>query len=144
MYFSCKRKDFLLCVLLVFAFLVFFRGDALAGFEDRRFEDVRLKLVEDIYLNFILNDECLNKIDCQKKQNFFVSPSANGIAVQLWGVKSRRAMQFVLNRCSDLFVNQPGLDFLSVDVYQITKQESMKLPFWQSVNSDVEIVFRRK
>lgn len=134
--------------LLLFAFLVFiFLGgirSALAGFEDRRFEEARLRLIDDIYSDLISSGECANKSDCQKKKVLFASPSAGGISIQLWGVKNKMATQLVFNRCAALFLSQLNIAILSVEVYSVTKQASLMMPFWQSAGSSAKIIFRRE
>jgi hypothetical protein len=142
--FYWKKKSISYYFLLLTLYIFAIHPSALAGFEDRRFEDVRLKLAESIISSLVSSGECLDANDCQKKLILFASPRSGGVGIQIWGVNKKNITQSISSICASTFVDQPELEVISIDFYSIRKQDSLSLPFWKSVKPSVEVIFKRK
>lgn len=112
--------------------------------EDRRFESERLRLAAGINADLISLRVCETLPECQKRQLFFLSPRAGGLSLQLWGVKDGEVLKKILGRSATFFINETRLKIVSVEVYSITKLESLAVPAWDSVTPVEELTFKRE
>ena len=119
-------------------------GVAPAGLEDRRFEQARLGLAEQVFAILIRERQCAGMDECRRMQLAFLSPGKGGIAVQVWGISSGHVLQAIAAACGTVFYENPQISLLSIDIYAMRKQEALNQPFWEPVKAQQEIVYRRK
>lgn len=143
MFVFSKGKD---CVLRVLLSLLIFGAifqNAFAGFEDRRFDDIRIQLIKDIENLLISSGECSSIFECQKRQIIFASPKSGGVTIQLWGIKNTNTLQSIITRCLSSFLNTSEMEAISVEIYSIGKRDSLSLPFWKPAKPEIDIILRR-
>ncbi len=126
-------------LLVFFAFINW----AQAGFEDRRHEKTRLKLVESINSLLIQSGICSSIAECQKSKILFVSPKGGGVAVQIWGVNKAAAFLDISRICETIFFENTELQEISIDIYFVRKEDALNLPIWKPAKTNVEILFKR-
>ena len=98
--------------------------------EDRTFEKQRLELANKTQQILIDHEICSNVKDCQQKEPFFLSPIYSGISVQLYGVLSKQALSELFCAYSEAFISSGGKMRITLQVYSVTKEEDLVLPFW--------------
>lgn len=128
---------------LTFIFYAAYQVSAFAGFEDRRFEEGRINLVNEIIIILIAHGICDSQIGCQKMQTVFVSPISGGVGVQIWGIERSEVIKKISARCADFFNDQKDMDLIHVDFYFNKKQESLNSPFWRIFKPAIVLKFRR-
>lgn len=130
------RKIFLSLVLFFLSF------SSLAG-EDRTFESQRLLLSDNIYSILIKDKLCSSKNECASRQYFFCSPATNGIDVKLYGVTNNRTLEKILNLITKNYL-EGKVGRYTFSVFEISKQEDLKLFFWQSPKPIYKVTFERE
>ncbi|MCC7152911.1 MAG: hypothetical protein IT501_12960 [Rubrivivax sp.] len=92
-------------------------ADALAGFEDRTFDEFRVLTTKRITERLISNNVCRDIIDCQQKKVVFASPAPNGFEVQIYspriGVELQKEMTSI---CQEVFFSNSGMKSISLSV----------------------------
>ena len=138
-----REKDRVLRGAISFLLLTATLPQAFAGFEDRKFDSVRIQVGQEIENLLISNAECSSIPDCQEKQILFSTSRSGGVAIQLWGIKNSKLLQPVLKICTSFFVNQSDMEIISVDIYSITMHDALKLPLWQFAKPEINVIFKK-
>lgn len=96
--------------------------------EDRTYEKERLEMAEIIEKILIEKNLCKSKIDCQKKDYFYVSPFKSGISIGTYAVLSDEALMRITEASSSMFHSHKNMNIV-MSGYEITQEEEMKYLF---------------
>lgn len=141
MKFAEKIMNGIFRVMVLIFGLIHFQADA--GFEDRRFEESRIRLAGDIKDILVQSGDCPSQSTCPNV-SIIVTPIKGGVGVQLWGkTKGANTMQAILLRCNSFFLQDSSIRVIYVDFYSITKSDAMNLPFWKTARPEIVMNLKR-
>ncbi|MBV8270742.1 MAG: hypothetical protein JO067_00560 [Cupriavidus sp.] len=118
--------------------------------EDSRFDKQRLELGAELDHVLVVHGVCANVNECVNKRIIFASPATGGVGIQIWGLEDKEIIGKLLETCASVFLREIEIDVIAVNIYPISKEESMKKkesmrrPFWRSEKPIQRIVFTRK
>lgn len=116
---------------------------SIAG-ENRSFEQERLQLIRDFHSYLISTKACKDLKDCQQKQLLFVSPAQDGISIQIWNHPTSDPTEAEIKTALSTFNLNKKIKTISIDFFKVSKQQSLKEPFWKKTSADTEIILRRR
>jgi|LZQO01.1.fsa_nt_gb hypothetical protein len=138
-----KNRSFLSVarLFLVISMVILMPGKLFAGFEDRTYEVQRLELVRSINEIMVKGGLCSSDNDCNKKQLMFASPGRSGVDIGLYGVSDVAIVRSITDVCVAMFFRHSGAMSITIEVYQMSKAEDLRRPFWRSRSPYMEIKF---
>ncbi len=99
--------------------------------EDRRFEDSRLHIANEIDAILVAHGLCSDIPHCSAERIFNASPYSGGFSIQVWGHVGPNVLQEILDRCTAEFIRNPAIEAVVLYQYGVTKNQSLEMRFWE-------------